>query len=134
MPNPSNPQPTSKAKMWTGYVLSALPSLMLLMSSTMKLSHNPKIVEGFTTLGFAEGLLTKLGIVELLCVVAYLVPATSVIGAVLVTGYLGGAIVTELRVGHAIVMPLLLGILAWGGLYFRDERIRALIPLRQRLT
>jgi hypothetical protein len=123
---------SSKAKTWTGYVFSSLPVLFMLMSSAMKLSRQPMVIEGFAKSGMSAGLVTAIGVVELLCVIVYLVPATSVLGAILVTGYLGGAIMVHVRAGEAaFIAPLLLGMLAWGGLYMRDERIRALLPTRR---
>ena len=123
---------SSKARIWPGYVFSALPVLFMLMSSAMKLSQQPMVIEGFARSGMSAGLVTAIGVVELLCVVVYLVPATSVLGAILVTGYLGGAIMVHVRAGEVVfIAPLLLGMLAWGGLYLRDERIRALLPTRR---
>jgi hypothetical protein len=123
---------SAKSRTWTGYVFSALPVLFMLMSSAMKLSRQPMVIEGFAKNGMSAGLVTAIGVVELLCVILYLVPATSVLGAILVTGYLGGAIMVHVRAGEvAFIAPLLLGMSAWGGLYMRDERIRALLPTRR---
>lgn len=116
---------------WTGRVLSALPVLMLLMSASMKLSHAPAIVEGFTKYGYPEGALLPIGVVELLCAVLYAIPRTSVLGAILVTGYLGGAVSTHVRAGEAFLIPVLLGVFAWGGLYLRDSLLRTRLPLRE---
>ena len=121
----------SKKMLWAGYVIGALPVLLLLMSAVMKLIKPPPVVEGFAHLGLPESLALGLGILELACTVAYLIPQTSVLGAILLTGYLGGATVTHLRVGDPFFMPVILGILIWGGLYLRDARLRALIPLRR---
>ena len=124
--------PISKATLWTGRVMSALPVLMLLMSSTMKLLRLPAVVEGFARSGVSERLILPVGIIELGCVVIYLIPATSVLGAILMTGLLGGATITTLRIGDPTYpMPVILGMLAWGGLYLRDLRLRELIPLRK---
>ncbi len=83
-------------------------------------------------LGYQEGALTGIGLLELACVVVYAIPCTAVLGAVLLTGYLGGAIATHVRIGDpGLAAPLVLGILAWSGLYLRDERIRVLVPLRR---
>ena len=123
--------PVSKKTLWAGYIIGALPVLLLLMSAVMKLIKPPPVVEGFAHLGLPESLALGLGILELACTVAYVVPQTSVVGAILLTGYLGGATVTHLRVGDAFFMPVILGILVWGGLYLRDARLRALIPLRR---
>jgi DoxX-like family len=121
----------SKGALWGGRVASALPTLALIMSGGMKLTHAPQIVEQFTgKFGFQEGSLTPIGILELACLALYLVPRTAVLGAILLTGYLGGAVVTHVRVGDPFFAPVILGILVWVGLYLRDERLHALVPLR----
>mgnify|MGYP002777693368 CR=1 FL=1 len=114
-----------------GVVLSAIPALMLLMSATMKLSHQPELVQGFAAFGFAESLLTPIGLVCLACAVLYLIPQTAVLGAILVTAYLGGAVVTHVRIGDAFISPIVIGVVVWAGLYLRDPRIRELLPLRR---
>jgi hypothetical protein len=119
-------------RLWTGRALSGLPVLMLLLSASMKLSHLPMVVETFVgKLGYPASMLPALAVLELFCTIVYVVPRTAVLGAVLLTGYLGGAVATHVRVGEAFVIPLLLGVLLWAGLYLRDERIRALLPLRK---
>jgi len=110
--------------------MSALPVLVLLMSAVMKFVQPPAVVEGFKHLGMPESLGIGLGILELLCTVLYVIPRTAVLGAILLTGYLGGAIVSHLRGGDAFIGPFIFGVLVWGGLYLRDRRLRALIPLR----
>jgi len=127
-PAPINPNP--KKMFWTGCVMSALPVLLLIMSAVMKLMKPVAVVQSFTHFGFTESLLPKLGILELTCTLIYLIPRTSVLGAILLTGYLGGATVTNLRVGQPVFLPVIAGVLVWGGLYLRDHRLRALIPLR----
>jgi hypothetical protein len=122
--------PVSKKMLWTGRVLSALPVLMLLFSGVMKLMKPAAVVEGFTHFGYAESLIIPLGIVELACMILYAIPRTSVLGAILVTGYLGGATATHLRAGEPWYLPVLLGVVAWAGLYLRDGRLRVLLPLR----
>jgi DoxX-like family len=87
--------------------------------------------DGFAHLGYPEGLALTLGILEIGSVVLYLVPRTSILGAILLTGYLGGAVSTHLRIGDPVFVPLVPGILVWVGLYFEDERIRNSIPLRK---
>ena len=117
---------------WAGRAVSALPVLGLVMSAAMKLKQDPALVGTFTQhLGFQAGTLPVLGVVELLCVVLYAVPRTAVLGAVLLTGYLGGAIATHVRLGEAFTPPLLLGVLVWAGLFLRDARLRSLLPLRR---
>ena len=90
------------------------------------------VVQGFTQqFGFPGSLITPIGIIELTCTILYLIPRTSVLGAILLTGYLGGATVTHLRVSdRAFVAPVIVGIFVWGGLFFREPRLRALIPIR----
>src|SRR5829696_1353367 len=121
----------SKKMLWGGRIMSALPVLMLLFSAAMKFVKSPEVAQGFTHLGYPESLALGLGIVELACTVIYIIPRTSVLGAILLTGYLGGAIATHVRIGEPFFMPIILGILVWGGLFLRDERLRALIPLRR---
>jgi DoxX-like protein len=123
--------PVSKKELWAGYVLSAVPVLMLFMSATMKLVRPPFVLQGFDHLGLPQRLVTGLGILELSCTIIYLIPRTSVLGAILVTGYLGGAILTHLRVGEPFIVQFAFGVLIWGGLYLRDPRLRALIPVKR---
>ena len=111
--------------------MSLLPALMLLMSAYMKFAKPPPVVEGFTHLGWPEKLAFSLGILELVCTLIYLVPRTAVLGAILLTGYLGGAIAAHVRIGEPFITPLILGVAVWGGLFLRDQRLRALIPLRR---
>jgi hypothetical protein len=122
--------PVSKKARWAGWIISVLPVLMLLMSAAMKFSKPPPVVEGFAHLGYPERLALGLGILEVAVAVVYLIPQTAVLGAILVTGYLGGATATHVRVGDPFFMPIVLGVLAWLGLFLRDRRLRALIPLR----
>jgi hypothetical protein len=121
-----------KAALWTGRILSALPLLLLLFSASLKFMHPPQVMEQFTgKFGYPAASLVPLGTIEICCALLYAIPRTAVLGAVLVTGYLGGAIATHVRVGDpSFVTPLVLGMIAWAGLYFRDTRLRALLPLR----
>jgi hypothetical protein len=121
--------PVSKKMLWTGGIISALPVLMLLMSGVMKLVKPVFVVEGSTRLGWDEGLILGLGITEIACTVVYVIPRTSVLGAILLTGFLGGATATHVRIGDPFFGPIVLGVLVWGGLYLREPRLRALIPL-----
>ena len=108
--------------------MSAVPVLMLLVSAGMKLAQPPGLAEGFAHLGWPVSKAVGLGVLELVCTLIYLVPRTSVLGAILLTGYLGGATATHVRVDDAYFATPLLGALVWGGLYMRDERLRALLP------
>jgi len=122
----------SKTMLWTGRIMSAIPVLITLMASVMKLVRAPAVVEGVAHTGFSPGLIVPIGIPELVCVVVYVIPRTAVLGAILLTGLLGGATVTTLRIGDpTFPLPVVLGMMAWGGLYLRDPRLRALIPLRR---
>jgi len=129
----STAETVSKKALWGGRLLSALPLLMLLPSAAMKFLKPPEVIEGFVRLGYPESLALGLGILELACTAVYLIPRTSVLGAILLTGYLGGATATHVRVGDPFsmfIIPVILGVLVWGGLFLRDPRLRALIPLR----
>src|SRR5262249_61361979 len=105
--------PTSRKLLWGSYFMSALPVQMFSMSAVMKFAKPASVVEGFAHLGLPEKLMFGLGALELACTVVYLVPRTSVLGAILLTGYLGGATVTHLRGGDPFFMPVLPGILVW---------------------
>jgi hypothetical protein len=120
--------PVSKKLLWASYIITALPVLLLLMSAVMKLIKPPPVVEGFAHLGFPESLAGGLGILELACAVVYVIPQTSVLGAILLTGYLEGATVTHLRVGDPFFIPVILGMLVWGGLHLRNPGCAHLFP------
>jgi len=121
----------SKKMLWVGRIMSALPVLMLLFSGIMKLMKPASVVEGFARLGYPESLAVSMGILEIVCTIVYLIPRSSILGAILLTAYLGGATATHVRIGEPFFMPIVLGMLVWGGLLLRDERLRALIPLRK---
>ena len=121
----------SRAMIWTGRVISALPVLGLLFSAAMKFLKPPEVIEGFTKLGYPEILALGLGILEVACTILYMIPQTAVLGAILLTGYLGGATATHVRVGDSFVAPVIVGVLVWLGLFLRDHRLRALLPLRR---
>ena len=104
---------------------------MLLFSAVMKLAHPPQLDEGFAHLGIPVSQALGLGILELACVLVYLIPRTAVLGAILLTGYLGGAMEAHVRIGEAVFTHVILGILIWGGIFLREPRLRALIPLRR---
>lgn len=120
---------SSKKMFWSGWGLSLLPMPLLFLSAWFKLSSAPQAMEGFVKYGYSSQAPFFIGIVEVLCAVLYLIPQTAVLGAILLTGYLGGATVTHVRVGEPFFMPILFGVFFWGGLYLRDERVRALIPV-----
>lgn len=125
--------PVSKKMTWAGRIVSALPVLFLLMDGVMKLVKPVPVVEATVRLGYPETVIVPLGFVLLVCTVLYAIPRTSVLGAILLTGYLGGAVATHVRVREGlfpIVFPIIFSVLIWGGLYLRDKRLRTLIPLR----
>ena len=126
--------PFSGKARWAGIIISALPSLFLFADGVMKLVKPAPVVEGTVKVGYPESVIVPLGIVLLICTVVYVIPRTSVLGAILLTGYLGGAVATHVRVGDPlfshVLFPVYLGVLIWLGLYLRDDRLRALVPLR----
>jgi len=129
----SQPAPVSKGALWTGYVLGVIPALMLVMSAVMKFLKPPDVMTGMVQLGWEESHLLSLGILELACTILYLIPQTSVLGAILLTGYLGGVVATHFRVHDPlwhVLTPVFLGVMLWLGLYLRDRRLRALAPLK----
>jgi len=131
MPSDAQTSSVSKKQLWAGRILSALPVLLLLLSGVMKLIKPAPVVEGFTHFGYPERLMLPLGLLELGCTIIYMIPRTSVLGAILMTGYLGGATATNVRLEDPLFfVPAVLGVLVWGGLFLRDERLRALLPLR----
>jgi hypothetical protein len=131
MPSDTKVEPVSKGQLWTGRIMSALPSLVIAFAAIMKLTKAPAVVEGVAKSGYPVSLIVPIGIIELSCLIVYLIPQTSVLGAILVSSFLGGATATCVRVGDpAWPMPVLVGVLIWGGLFFREPRLRALIPLR----
>jgi hypothetical protein len=122
----------SKGALWTGRVMSAFPILIVLMGSVMKLMRLPAVHEGFARAGLSDSLIVPVGLIELICVITYVIPATAVLGAILMTGLLGAACLTSLRIADPTYpLPVILGMLAWGGLFMRDLRVRALIPFRK---
>ena len=122
----------SKAMTWAGRILTALIGLMMVMSATMKLLNRPEVAEQMVkNLGYPEDLTLLLGVVEISCVVLYLIPQTTILGAVLLTGYLGGAIATHVRIHDNFLGPTIGGTLVWLAVYLRDPRVRALLPLRR---
>jgi uncharacterized membrane protein YphA (DoxX/SURF4 family) len=123
--------PTSRRALWAGWVLSLLPALLLVFSASMKLIGPPFVVESFAHLGWPERSVLPLGILELSCALLFLIPRTAVLGAILIAGYMGGAIATHARIGEPFLTQAGVGVLAWLGLYLREPRLRGLIPLRR---
>jgi hypothetical protein len=123
----------SKTMLWAGRVLSALAVLFFLFDGVMKLIKPPIVVSSTVELGYHESVILPLGIILITCTLLYVIPRTSVLGAILLTGYLGGAVATHVRAGtgaFSIVFPIVFGVIVWGGLFGREPRLRGLIPLR----
>ena len=126
--------PVSGGKLWGGRIMSWLPALFLLVDGVMKLFKPAVVVEATVKLGYPENTILPIGIVLTVCTILYLIPRTAVLGAILLTGYLGGAVATHVRVSEGlfpISFPIIFGVLLWGGLYLRDNRLRTLIPINQ---
>jgi hypothetical protein len=119
---------------WIGWLFSAAAMSILLMSARWKLTLDPWYVQEWGRLGWMQDALPLIGLIQLACVVLYLTPPTAVLGAVLLTGYLGGAISQYTRIGepYPVLVPLTTALCAWAGLYLREERLRALLPLRRK--
>jgi hypothetical protein len=124
----------SKGGIWTARILSALVALFMVFDTVIHITKPTPVVEAFARLEYPLSASVSVGIIELVCVVLYVIPRTAVLGAILLTGVLGGAIATQLRIGspafETYIFPMLMGFLLWGGLWLRDDRLRALVPLR----
>jgi hypothetical protein len=124
----------SKKALWAGRIASGLVTAFMIFDAVMHLMKPAPVVEGFARLGFPIRLAVTLGIIDLICVVLYVIPRTSILGAILLTGYLGGAVAIQLPTGNSlfgeVLFPVYVGVIVWGGIYMRDERLRALIPWR----
>jgi hypothetical protein len=137
MPLSTDTGKASKSRILTGRILSTLTVLFLIMDIVFKFIRPipPQVLQSVAQLGLQPGLLTAIGVLLLICTVLYVIPATSVLGAVLLTGYLGGAISLQVRVGNPlfgyVLFPVYIGVLMWAGLYLRESRLLALLPLRK---
>ena len=124
--------PISKSRLWLGRMMSGLPALFLLVDGGMKVFKPRVVVEATVQLGYPESVIVGLGVVLLSSTLLYLIPRTAILGAILSTGYLGGAVASQVRVravSFNIILPVLLGALLWGGLWLRDRRLQQLLPL-----
>jgi len=126
--------PVSKKRLWAGRILSGVAVLFLLFDGVIKVMVIVPVVESMARLGWPVRLAPALGILELLLIAVYLIPRTSILGAILLTGYLGGAVATHVRIGdplftHAL-FPIYVAVLLWGGLFLRDDRVRTLMAPR----
>jgi DoxX-like protein len=127
---------STNGSQWAGRVLSILPALFLLMDAGMKLFKLPAAVTATLQLGYPESAIVPIGVILLASTLLYLVPRTAILGAILLTGYLGGAVASKVRVQAGwfdLLFPVLLGALVWGGLWLRDSRLRELVPSRPAL-
>ncbi len=126
-------RPIGRGAVWTGRILSGLVVLFMLFDSITKITMNPYVVKASAKLGYPVSAIPVIGMILLACVVLYVIPRTSVIGAVLLTGYLGGAVATNLRIGAPLfsnlLFPVYFGIVVWAGLYLRNRRVRELFSL-----
>jgi DoxX-like protein len=122
----------SKGRLWAARIISGLPALFLILDGAAKLFKPAPVVEGTLRLGYSESVIVPIGIVLLVCTIVYLIPKTAVLGAILLTGYLGGAIATHVRVGDGL-FPIFfaggMGVLLWLGLYLRNPSLRVLVPI-----
>jgi len=130
-----NPAVTiSNKRLWTGRIMSGVAVLFLLFDSITKLLRVEAVITAAAKIGYPASTMVPIGLILLVCVAIYLIPRTAVLGAVLLTGYLGGAIATHVRVGDPlmshILFPFYFAVLIWGGLYLRDRRVQALIARR----
>jgi hypothetical protein len=124
-----NPE-VSPTSLWAGRVLSALPVLLFLVTGLFSVLKPGVAAQGAARYGYPDTAMLRIAIVEIACAVVYAIPQTSVLGAILMTGYLGGATATHVRVGEPFFLPIIVGIVVWLGLFLRDGRLRALLPLR----
>jgi len=126
---------TSKGTLWTGRIMSGLVIAFLLMDAIMKFVIPPAVVKGMADSGWPLHFSVTLGIILMSCIILYTIPRTSVLGAILLTGYLGGAVASNMRLELPllthVLFPVYVGVLAWGGLFFRDAKLRELIPLKK---
>ncbi len=126
--------PASGGALWTGRILFAVPVLFFLFDSITHMMRVAPVVQAFSQLGYPVSLAVVLGIIQVVCLILYVIPRTAILGAILLTGYLGGAVSTNLRVSAGpfpVLFPVFIGVMFWGALYLRDNRLRELIPLRR---
>jgi hypothetical protein len=135
MDNAAQALPISKGQLWTGRVLSTIAILFMLFDTVIHALRGPQVVQGFAQLGFPLSIAIPLSTVELIGVVLYVFPRTSVLGAILLTGYLGGAVAAQVRIGAPllgfVLAPVYVALFLWVGLYLRDLRVRAVFPIER---
>jgi hypothetical protein len=120
--------PVSRTSLWAGRVLSALVLLLIGFTAMFGVLKPDVARQGFAHYGYPDGAMLRITILEIACAILYAIPRTSVLGAILLTGYLGGATATHVRVGEPFFLPVIVGIVLWLGLYLRDHRVRKLVP------
>ncbi len=127
--------PISRKELWVGRIISALVVLFMLFDSITKLMRVDAVMKATVKVGYPASAIPIIGLILLVCTIVYAIPATSILGAILLTGYLGGAVATNLRIGNPLLtntlFPVYFGILVWGGLFLRERRLRSLLPLRK---
>lgn len=123
---------TPAAALWTGRVITGLVGAAFTMSAAMKFTGGDAVEEGMAQLGIPVEILLPLAILELVVTVIYLVPQTAVLGAILLTGYIGGTILAHWRVGDPVIVNVIIGVMIWLGVYLRDRRLWTLMPWRSR--
>ncbi len=127
--------PISRKELWVGRIISALVVLFMLFDSITKLMRVDAVMKATVKVGYPASAIPIIGLILLVCTIVYAIPATSILGAILLTGYLGGAVATNLRIGNPLLtntlFPVYFGILLWGGLFLRERRLRSLLPLRK---
>jgi hypothetical protein len=122
--------PASRTGLWAGRILSGLVVLVFIFTGGFALLKPAMAMQGFVHYGYPDGVLPKIIVTEIVCALIYAIPRTSVLGAILLTGYLGGATVTHVHAGEPFFLPIVVGIAVWLGLFLRDTRLRALVPVR----
>jgi DoxX-like family len=135
MENGSQAAAISKGQLWAGRILSGIAVLFMLFDTVIHALKPPPVVQGFAQLGFPLSIAIPLSAFELIGIVLYVIPRTSALGAILLTGYLGGAVAAQVRIGaplfSTVLAPVYVALFLWVGLYLRDERVRAIVPLRR---
>ncbi len=125
----------TRGRIWTGRILSGIAGLFMLFDATIHFLRPEPVVKGFAQLGYPLSVAVPIAIIEFVCIALYLIPRTSIFGAILLTGYLGGAIASQLRVGaplfSTLLFPIYVALFLWGGLYLRDPLVRSIIPTRR---
>jgi len=134
MQSDNQPGSISGTALWSGGIISGLVTAFMIFDGVIHILRPAPVVQGFAQLGFPLRFAVPLGMVSLTCVALYVLPQTSILGAILLTGYLGGAVAIQLPTGNPffgeVIFPVYIGVFVWGGIYLRDDRVRKLIPFR----